>query len=192
MVLKEFYTCFLNVQHKISCWQIFIKTVEEKGAHSRDTWDSSSQQETQHPETKLWHSPAQTYLFWPTFSSHGKAVLGRDAEMIYLFPLCGKDQKKKKKKFWLQYCDSAIVEGGINYLVYLSQISVTVNWRCYRAWVRKCRDTGVLVLTDERKDWQAWSMNELCGQYQRLPIRVARWLLRWTKPKLSSVIPRRK
>lgn len=167
-MLKEFYICCSNVQLKIFYWQIFVKTAEGKELLSETLRINLASGRLSALKRNCGTSQAQSCLSWPTFSSHGEAVLGRDAEMICLFPLCGKE----KKHFWLQYCDSAIVEGGIDYPVCTSQVRVTMNWRWYQAWVRKCRRTGVLLITDKRKDCQAWSMNE-CVQYQRLPICAA-------------------
>lgn len=93
VVLKEFYICYLNVQLKIFYWQIFVKTVEEKELISETPRIDLASRSHSALKRNCGASQAQSCLSWPTFSSHGEAVLGRDAEMICLFPLCGKEKK---------------------------------------------------------------------------------------------------
>lgn len=128
------------------CWrQIFSKTMGEKKRvlERRQRLNLESRRQC---FLKSWHLASQPSLWWPTFSSQrpfGAGVLKWFVCFRYVV---------KQKCLWLQCCDSATLEGGINYLIYANCISVTLNWRCYQVWVRQWGDKGPTAIADERKD----------------------------------------
>lgn len=99
----------------------------------------------------------------------------------------------KQRRLWLQCCDSAILEGGINYLIHANCIRGTMNWRCYQVWVRQCRDRGLTIITDERKDRRTRSLNECTVNKVFLHLLQAFFFFkRWINYKLRVLLTLRK
>lgn len=143
---------------------LFKLKEQTKGAHFRDTQDKASKQGTQCPETKLWHISLHRPVFYDLHSAHTERQFWEEMLKWFVYFRC---VVKKKKRFWLQCCDSAIAQGRINYLVYAKHISVTMNWRCYLARVRKheMQEPWRRLM----KDWQACSMNDCMSNIKGFP-----------------------
>ena len=149
------------------CWRQILKQWEQKTCFGEAKVESGKQEEvhTAILASRITALSVMTYIQL-TQRQFGAGVLKWFVYFRYVV---------KQKCLWLQCCDSATLEGGINYLMYANCISVTMNWRCYQACVRLRGNKGPTIILMKGKivrlvpEW-------MCSQYQRFPILLQVWV----------------